>query len=617
MPGIVGFLGKPVQADMSSHIERMMTALEAEPIVQRQVYVEPELGLGRVTLGIVNPQAQPVWNPDHTRCIFFEGELFDQQALDPLLDQPHRQQYSGGDAGLLLSMYDEIGLDCAIHLNGSFVAAIWEPVSHKLVLINDRLGTYPLYYAHYNGCFAFASGVRALLADPALPRKVDQVGIAEFLTFDHLLHDHTLLDAVKLMRQASVMIITPDGVKIQSYFDYKFPAVYPKRSEDEYIEEYVSRLETAVARQSQHTSPVGILLSGGMDSRFILPYLKQHSNQVQLKAFTWGDPHCDDVVFAREAAKTVGIEHHVYDLAPDWLLQKATDAVRQTDGMGNLVNLHAIANLDSETQHANVIIKGFLGDAMFGFAVRPVFWANYTADVSPQVHFQLHKDQGVITFTPEEQKQFFTEGFQRSIGNAVLDEYICGMNEAAAELLADQRIYFDFRQRVPRMTIKGVEVVRSQAMARLPFADNDLVDFSLRLPPGIRLERNMVRHAFVCTFPKLAQIPITPSGLPLMSCARDVRIRFERLARWHMIQRGLLKGPYTERRPYAHYAEWFRTNLRSWVEATLLSERSLSRGYYKPDALQRVVRNHMEGQNNTVRLGALMSIELWHQLYLD
>ena len=617
MPGLVGYFGNPPPAGMRAHLEQMMTALEPDTIYQRQLYVEPEVGLGRVTLGILNPQTQPVWNPEKTRCIFLEGEFYDQEALIKCLDERRRAGYPEGDAGLLLNLYDETGLDCVRQLNGSFIAAIWEPGVHKLVLMNDRLGTYPLYYASYNGRFAFASGVRALMADPGLSRKIDQVGIAEFLTFDHLLHDHTLLEAVKLMRQASILIITPQGVETHSYFDFKFPNTYPQRSEEDYIHEYVALLDKAVARQSKHTSSLGILLSGGMDSRFILPYLHQHANQFPVKAFTWGDPACDDVIFARQAARTVGVEHHVFGLSPDWLLHKAVDAVRLTDGMGNLVNLHAIATLDREVQQANVIMKGFLGDAMFGFAVRPVFWATYLPEDEPLVHFQLHQDQGVISFTPEEQKRFFTDEFQGSVGNAVMDEYIAGMRAADAESLADQRIYFDFRQRVPRMTIKGVEVVRSLAMARLPFADNDLVDFSLRLPPGIRLERNMVRHAFIQTFPKLAQIPITPSGLPLMSCARDVRIRFERLARWHLIQRGVLKGPYAERKPYAHYAEWFRTNLRPWVENTLLNERSFSRGYYRPEALQQLVREHIEGKDHAVRLGALMSIELWHQLYLD
>jgi len=617
MPGLVGYFGQPPYGVMADHLQKMMTALEPEPVYQREMYSEDNIGFGRVTLGVFNPQPQPVWNAEKTCCIFFEGELFEQQRLLKLLNLDDHVPYAGGDAGILLGLYDMLGLDCAVHLNGGFIAAIWEPAAQKLVLLNDRLGQYPFYYASYNGRFAFASGVRALLSDPGLPCQVDRVGIAEFLTFDHLLHDHTLIAGVKLMRQGCAIVVSQDGIQTHPYIDFKFPAYYPQRSEADYIDEYVSLLEQAVARQAQHTSPIAILLSGGMDSRFILPYLKKHTNLSPVKAFTWGDPQCDDVVFAREVAKTVGVEHHLFDLPADWLQHKALDAVRLTDGMGNLVNLHAIASLDQEVQHAQVILKGFLGDAMFGFAVRPVFWANYAPEVNTSVHFKLHQDQGVITFTPDEQKEFFTENFQHSVGSAVMDEYVAGMNESGADSLADQRIYFDFRQRVPRMTIKGVEVVRSRAMTRLPFADNDLVEFSLRLPPGIRLERNMVRNAFICTYPELAQIPITPSGLPLMNCARDIRIRIERLLRWHLTQRGLIKGPYTERRPYAHYAEWFRANLRNWIETNLLSERSLGRGYYQPDALRRVVREHMEGKNNTVRIGALMSIELWHQLYLD
>jgi hypothetical protein len=154
-------------------------------------------------------------------------------------------------------------------------------------------------------------------------------------------------------------------------------------------------------------------------------------------------------------------------------------------------------------------------------------------------------------------------------------------------------------------------------MTRLPFADNDLVDFSLRLPPGLRQDRYLVRQAFLQTFPHLAQIPITPSGLPMVDCGREIRIRAGRLLRWHLVNRGLVKGPYIKSKPYANYNHWFRTNLREWVEENLLSDRSLGRGYYDPQVIKRLVQSHMQGENLAVQLGALLSIELWHQLYLD
>jgi asparagine synthase (glutamine-hydrolysing) len=485
------------------------------------------------------------------------------------------------------------------------------------VLATDRLGTYPLYYAVVNQRLLFASGVRALLADPALPRETDRTGIAQFLTFDHLLNDHTLLKSVKLLRQASVLTFSDGKLDIRPYWQVQYPEHYNLRSETEWMEQFVYLVDQAVMRQSQHNAPLGILLSGGIDSRMILPSLKKHARQ-PLHAFTWGNPQCDDLKYAREIASLLGVDHHFFELKPDWLLGKAEEAVRLTDGMGNLANLHALATLDQETQYSRIIFKGFLGDAMMGFGQRHQHWATYDEPTTLKAHLSVHRDQGVITFEPEEHPLLFTEGFQREVGSAVLDEYIAGMHKSGASLLADQRLYFDYYQRVPRMTIKGVEVVRSQAMVRLPFCDNDLIDFSIQLTPGLRYERRLMKNAFVRAFPELAQIPITETGLPMMLCAREIRIRAERMLRWHLHQRGILKGPYREKRPYANYNHWFRTILREWVEDISAQPACPGDAAITTRTIcVKIVNEHMGGANYAVRIGAMLSIELWHRMYLD
>lgn len=617
MPGLVGYIGAHPEGEIRNRLQAMITALEPAGGYQVETFAQNGAGISRVSLKIVNPQEQPHWNSAGTRCIFFEGELFNTAPLWSSIQPANLKSGTSGDAALVLALYDKHGLEFARLLNGSFIAAIWDVEEQKLLLVSDRMGTYPLYYAVVEGGFAFASGVRALLANPEIPRQTDRVAIAQFLTFDHVLNVRTLLESVKLLPQASILRYKNGIVQHEPYFVFRYPDPYPLRSEAEYTEEFLALLEQAVARQSQHDQPLGILLSGGLDSRFILPYLIKHTNQNPLHAFTWGSRDCDDYQYAREIAHKTGVNHHFFELKPDWLLSMASEAVRITDGMGNIVNMHALANLHEETRYSQVIYKGFLGDAMMGFALRPPFWANYDEQTLPYVHFQVHASQGVLSYNEAERNQLFSDSFKNSIGTSILDEYVAGMKESQSALPADQRNYFDYLQRVPRMTIKGVEVVRSRAIVRLPFCDNDLIDFALRLPPGYRYERSLMRNAFIKTFPLLAQVPATPAGLPLMSCARDIRIRTERLIRWHLHQRGILKGPYTERKPYARYHEWFRTLLRDWVESTLLSSKSLERGYLNPDSVRKVVREHMEGANNAVRLGALLTLELWHQQYLD
>jgi asparagine synthase (glutamine-hydrolysing) len=360
-----------------------------------------------------------------------------------------------------------------------------------------------------------------------------------------------------------------------------------------------------------------MLLSGGLDSRALLALLQDETDLSRFPTFTWGIPNCDDARFSREVARKLGTEHRFFELKPDWLLHHAAECVRATDGMGNIVNLHARATLDQEAEYAQVLYKGFLGDAMMGFAQRHQHWADYDSETAIQAHLNVHRSQGVVTFGPEDHRDLFTLEMQREIGDAVMDEYRAGMAASCSRQLADQRIYYDYCQRVPRHTLNGVQVVRSRAVVRLPFADNDLVDLMLQVPPGMRFQRRIMRNAFIRDFPDLARIPLPDTGLPMLDCARDIWIRSQRWMRWHLGKTGLMRKNYLGRRPYKDYATWFRTDLRDWVESVLLDSRSLQRGYFQPSFVRNVVQEHMAGKDHSIRLGAFMTVELWHRQFID
>jgi asparagine synthase (glutamine-hydrolysing) len=615
MPGIVGFAGKSEFENGHQLVDQMLKALDQGDVYHLDTYYEPSIGLGRVSLGIRNLESQPVWNVDKSICIVMEGELFDHRDLrQDLLDRGHRFQHDN-DAELIIHLYEEYGENFPVKLNGAFIAAIWDKVNRKLTVFNDRLGLYPLYYAYIGGNLFFASGVRSLLVNPSLPKDIDPVAIAQFLTFDHVLDDRTLLESVRLLPQGSLMVFQDRNLSIDRYWEISYPHTYPLRSEFDYMEEFLALMRQAISRQSPKGIPAGILLSGGLDSRVLLAFLAGERESIH--SFTWGIPNCDDARYAREIARQVGSDHHFFELKPDWLVGKADEAVRLTDGMGNLVNMHALASLDEEAKHAQIIYKGFLGDAMFGYGLRHQLWANYDHATRQKAHFQVHLDQGVITFTPQEQEKYYTDEFKRRVSSSVSDSYLAGMDASHTDILANQRLYFDYRQRVPRMTIKGVEVVRSKAMVRLPFCDNDLVEFSLRIPPGLMYERSMVKNAFIREFPKLAQIPTTETGFPLMLCSRDVLIRAKHVVYSHLNSQKLKNflGPIQQ--PYQDYQGWFRNELRGWVEQTLLNPGALNRGYLKPECIREVVLDHMAGRNHSVKLGALLTLERWHQQYLN
>lgn len=617
MPGLIGFVDGSHGRDAEPIMQKMAHALEPEDRFNTEYIAEGGLGIGRVTLGILNPEPQPIWNEDQTICLVMEGELFDYQDLKNKLSQKGHQFRVNNDAEFVLHLYEEVGCDFIHQLNGAFALAIWDTKSRRLIVANDRLGLQPTFYARTSNGVTFAGGVRAVLADTAVSRDVDHVGLAQFLTFDHCLHDHTYVEAVRLLPPGSIMTWQDGRLEITPTWRPKHPRQYELIDEHDWIDMTAAAMRTAVKRQANGDLRLGMLLSGGLDSRYLLALLRDGLVTDEFHTFTWGIPNCDDARFAKEMASKCGTSHHFYELKPDWLLGLADECVRRVDGMGNVVNLHARATLDQQAPHTDVLYKGFLGDAMAGFAQMYPHWADYNDETRIQAHWSVHRMQGVITLEQDEQDELFSDYFKAMIGNGVLAGYKKGMDDSGSTLLADQRIYYDYRQRVPRQTLNGVEMARARTAVRLPFADNDLVDLFLRIPPGLRDGRRVMRDAFIKSYPHLAKIPVPNTGLPMIDCARDVRIRGERLLRWQL-NKVFKQISYTGQRPYKDYSNWFRGPLKNWAEDILLSQKHLERGYYKPDVVRRLVQEHMSGQNDhIIKLGAMISVELWHQQTFD
>lgn len=616
MPGLVGFLQEGSAQASARRLERMACALEPEDRFRREFHAEPGMGFGRVTLGVLSPGPQPVWNYPPTVGVIMEGELFDTDRLRRELLERRRPVAEASDADLVLQLYLEYGDDFAARLNGAFVIALWDRRTRKLCVVSDRLGLFPIYYAAAKGGLLFASGVRALLGESGIRHKVDKIAMAEFLTFDHALGQRSPLSDVQLLPQGTILSARQGNIRLKTYWRPTFCRGYPVRQDADYSDELIALLRQAVRRQQPGTQSAAVLLSGGLDSRSLLAALAEIPNP-GLSSITWGTPGNDDERYARESARLAGIPHRSVALPSDWLLHLARKGAGLTGGLGNLLNLHALAVAEPAGEQAAILYKGFLGDAMFGFGMRPRHWADYDDTTRILAHLEAYRDYDVLTFDFPRHAALFTPGFRRAIGEGILEDYRAAMEAADSPQLSDQRLYLDLTQRVPRMTINGVEGVRDRAAARMPFADNDLLDFSLRVPPGLRYGRQVMVQGFIRAFPSYAQIPFTPSGLPLMACARDVVRRGTIWAQWHLRRVGLgwLAGPTT--RPAKDYGRWMRTILRRWVEETLLSPVSLERGFFQPAEVRRLVAEHMAGTDHTVRLGALLTIETWHREYLD
>lgn len=593
----------------------MAKALESDSRFQATLHDEAGAGLGHVGLKAQGGPSRLVWNHDESVCLVLEGEIYDVPALERSLAGEPAPRAGRSQAELLLRLYERFGDEFASRLNGAFVVAIWNGRARRLTVANDRQGQCPVYYARVNGGVLFAAGVRALLADPDLNRSVDKVAVNQFLVYDHMLDDRTLVDAVRLLPQASLLTHENGQTTVRPYWTLRYPESYEPQPEAAYIEQFMHHLRQAVERQKPDDRPSGVLLSGGLDSRILLGLLKGFDNRIE--TLTFGIPGCDDARVASEVAAALGTRHTFLELRPDWLRHLADEAVRLTDGLGNIVNLHVLAPLEAQGRSDQVFYKGYLGDALLGYALKRQMWADYEGETRYQVHHAVHGEHGVINYDQPAQSRLFTERFRADVGGAVGQAYRDGMDRSGSSQLANQRLYFDLTQRAPRMTLNGVQVARARGVVRLPFCDNDLVDFVLTVPPGFLFERFLQKAALIKYFPGLAKIPLEGTGRPMLTCARDVMIQTKGLLSWHLRRAGLGWLVPREGRPYKDYDTWFRTILRPWVEDTLLQPRALERGYLQPEYIRQLVAEQMGGANHGVRIGGLLTLELWHRQFLD
>jgi len=616
MPGLVGFAGEFDPENAHNHIHTMAKAMSDQNWYKVETYIGEDVCFGRASLGLLNPEPQPIWNEDKTLCIVMEGEIFDyQESKQELVHSGHDFKVNN-DAEFILHLFEEQGEDFAAQLNGAFVVAIWNQEKRELILVNDRLGLRPIYYAFYKGFFSFASGVRALLVDLALSRIVDPVAIAQMLTFEYPLDNRTLLTQVKLLLPASILTFHNGKVDIKSYWQLRFKDDYEfQKTEEVYIEGLIYHIRKAVTRQAPGDLPAGINLSGGLDSRLLLGLLSEDMEKESLTAYSWGIPGCDDVRIGRELAHVAGVQHHFLELKADYLPYVVDNAVKLTDGMESCIHIHALANLKDQAKHVRLLYSGYLMDSLISPDATRNWFANYDDDTVRGILFDdLNKE---YLFAYSEHEKLFTKRFHIKFKDEFLDSFDKVMAEAKANLLFDWQNNLELLQRQRRFTENGNEIMRSQVITRTPFCDNELVEYALAIPPGLRLNQYIYIKTIARAFNKLAKVPWENTGYPLVECARDLMIRIKNQTRWRLQAAGLNWIPNVQNRPYADYNHWMRTTLRPWVEEILLDERTLGRGYFNPDYIRKHVIDHMGGKNYANRLGVLLSLELWHRQFID
>src|SRR5947208_6415176 len=334
MCGIAGFVTTVFRGDSRDVVHRMVTALRHRGPDDQGEYVDAQAALGSCRLSIIDLAGgrQPIGNENGTVHAVLNGEIYNFRELRSRLQRRGHQFRTQSDTEVVVHAYEQDGEDFVTDLDGMFALALWDGPGRKLLLARDRMGEKPLYYYDGPGVFVFGSELRALLEHPDVPRALDLQSLSRYLLVDAVPAPHSILAGAAKLAPAHTLVVSP-GAKPQvtPYWSLSFA---PDHSidEPEWRGRPIDQLEVSVRSRLVGDVPVGVFVSGGIDSGSVAAFAAR-TNAAPLQTFAVGfeTPSYDERRFARVVAARFGAEHHE-------IVFSATEALALLERVGSLLD---------------------------------------------------------------------------------------------------------------------------------------------------------------------------------------------------------------------------------------------------------------------------------------
>jgi len=624
MCGIAGFVnaeGRPADRDI---LERMTATITHRGPDGYGFHVRGPAALGHRRLSIIDVAggAQPMSNEDGTAWISYNGELYDEGPIrDELLAKGHVYK-SACDTETIVHLYEEVGDRCVDDLNGMFALAIWDENRRRLILARDRMGQKPLFYAELpGGGLAFGSEPKAILAHPEIGRTLDRRGLAEYLFYEYIPAPGSIWKGLRKLPRGHVLTWQDGRIAVRRYW-----AGFPTEAPDappfaQSAKQFWGDFRDAVGRHRRSDVPLGVFLSGGVDSSSVAAALAELEPARGIKTFSIGfdDPSFDESGYAREVANHLGTDHrerifsarHVLELLPEvaaWLDEPFGDA--------SILPTHLLSRFARE--EVKVALGGDGADELL--AGYPTFRAEAAARMFRRLPSPARSLAGAaVGRLPVDHRNFsldfklkqFLRGasepralaHQRWLGSfsgaeiaellvdppeidveaehlAIAASLPAGPDELADSLALYQETYLpeDILTKVDRASMAASLEVRA------PFLDAELVDRVQSLPSSYKLHRNRTKRLLYAA--AAAKLPPSVFARPKKGFGIPV-------------------------------ARWLRGDLAGLLDATLGPERLRSQGLFKPEAVSRRIDEHRRGvRDHRKPLWTLLMFQLWHEGWL-
>ncbi len=631
MCGIVGIYSekKRTREDMTRSIHTMAACLEHRGPDDHGYHVDGNIALGHRRLSIIDLETgkQPIFNEDRSKCIIFNGEIYNYEEIKSELVQKGHCFASASDTETIIHAYEEWGEECVHKLRGMFSFCIWDSRRETILLVRDRLGEKPLFYAHYNGDFVFSSEMKSILADPRFDRAIDEEALGAYFTFSYIPAPLTIYRNIKKLPPGHLLLYKKGQVRIQQYWDVSFKPDSQK-TETQFIHEFMELLNESVRLQLRSDVPLGAFLSGGIDSSTVVA-LMSRANSRPVNTFTIGfggnvGGFDDERKYARLVAETYKTNHREHEVLPDvgGLIEKIVRAFDEPFADDSTVPSYFVSQL--ARRNVTVALSGLGGDEMFcgyerylGFQMGQIYnkipgmirekmirrlieelpelsSGNHTvnhmkrfvrsssSDIG-QRYFgfvsKIHKKYKDVLFSG--QGKHYNEGL-----DAVEKRFVDLFNDAPADDPLNKVFYSDIKTYLPEDILACTDrlSMHHSLEVRVPFLDYKLVEYCATIPPEMKIK--LLKKKYL--------LKKGVSGL-LPKAVLDHK------------KQGFV-GPMTR---------WLQTHLKELTLNTLSKKNLGKHGLFNDKTIENILMDHYNGREiNDTLIWSLVIFQTWHDRYV-
>ncbi len=622
MCGIAGIAGPAGAVVDPAELRRMCRVLVHRGPDDEGIYTQDAVGLGIRRLSIIDLKGghQPIHNEDQTVWVVCNGEIYNYRELRRELEQRGHSFYTHSDVEVIVHLYEEMGADCVKKLRGMFAIALYDRRQQSMLLIRDRLGKKPLYYARSKDRLLFGSEIKAILAIAPQLAEISTEGLLQYMYFGYIPGTLSAFNAIHKLSPGSLAEYRSGTLTVQRYWDLPEYGTRAIVSEQDCLGDLEQRLAEAVRIRLMSDVPIGLLLSGGVDSSIIAALMaRESSSPVKTFSIAFRADQFNESAHARAVAQRFGTEHHEFVVEAN--LQEALDyltrMMEEPFGDSSMLPTYYVCRM--ARQEVTVALGGDGGDELFAGYDRYAAAQSRVDSVIPgwirgfyrsSVHRRLPngvygknrmwnatlnaRDRYLddISYLPvlHREQGLLTDSFQESARNSPdpLQSWKRLWDEAPARDSLSRMIFIDSKTYLPDDILVKTDRMSMAASleVRAPLLDHELVEWAATLPAEWKLHRGTQKYLLK----KLAE----RLGIPHETVHR----------RKQGFQLPLV--------------DWMRDEGREQFTRVLLDPRTLQRGYFKPAAVKALVEEHVRGRRNRSGiLWRMLVLELWHRNFLE